>query len=64
MAIKKDIKAWAIKIKSRSFYQNVDGNPFIYTTKSAATNVAMRIQNFESIKTETVRVRVRIEEIA
>ena len=64
MAIKKDIKAWAIKLRGRSFHQNVDGNPFLYMTKSAATNVAMRIQNLESIKTETVRVRVRIEEIA
>lgn len=61
--MKKDVKAWAIKIKGRMFYQNVDGNPFLYMTKSAALNVALRIQHWESIKAEPIRVKVRIEEI-
>ena len=60
--MKKDTKAWAIKIRGRSFYQGADGNPFLYTTKSAALDVAMRIQHWESIKAEPTRVRVRIEE--
>ena len=61
--MKKDTKAWAIKLRGRSFYQNTDRQPFLYTTKSAALNVAMRIQHWESIKAEPTRVRVRIEEI-
>lgn len=61
--MKKDIKAWAIKLRKRNFYQNVDGNPFIYSTKSHASNVAMRIRVWEDINAEAVRVRVRIEEI-
>lgn len=63
MAMKKDMKTWAIKLKGRSFYRNEDGNPFLYTTKSTALNVAMRIQHWESIKAVPTRVRVRIEEI-
>ena len=30
--MKKDIKAWAIKLRGRSFYQGTDGNPFLYKT--------------------------------
>lgn len=59
--MKKDIKAWAIKIKNRMFYQDVDGNPFLYTTKVAAEQVALRIANWESIKAEPVRVKVRVQ---
>ena len=61
--MKKDIKAWAIKIRSRNFYQNVDGNPFIFSTRTNASAVAMRLQNVSDIKAEPVRVRVHIEEI-
>lgn len=60
--MKKDIRTWAIKIRNRSFYQNVDGTPFLYSTRSAAMNVAMRIQTWESIEAKPVRVKVRIEE--
>jgi len=63
MAMKKDIKAWAIKLRGRNFYQGTEGNPFLYKTKSAALNVAMRIQQWESIHADPIRVRVRIEEI-
>jgi hypothetical protein len=61
--VKKDIKAWAIKLRGRNFYQSTDGNPFLYRTRTAASSVAMRIRAYESILTETIRVRVRIEEI-
>jgi hypothetical protein len=60
--MKKDIKAWAIKIRGRSF-RSLNGTPFLYMTKSEALNVALRIQHWESIKAEPIRVRVRIEEI-
>jgi hypothetical protein len=61
--MKKEIKAWAIKLRKRNFYQNVDGTPFFYSTKSHASTVAMRIRSWEEINAEPVRVRVRIEEI-
>jgi hypothetical protein len=61
--MKKDIKAWAIKLRKRNFYQNVDGIPFFYSTKSNASTVAMRIRSWKDVHAEAVRVRVRIEEI-
>jgi hypothetical protein len=61
--MKKEIKAWAIKLRKRNFYQNIDGHPFLYSTKSNASTVAMRIRHWEEINAEPVRVRVRIEEI-
>ena len=61
--MKKDIKAWAIKIRGRNFYQGADGNPFLYKTRTAASSVAMRIENWEAVQAKPIRVRVRIEEI-
>jgi hypothetical protein len=61
--MRKEIKAWAIKLRKRNFYQNIDGNPFIYSTKSNALTVAMRIKSWEQISAEPIRVKVRIEEI-
>jgi hypothetical protein len=61
--MKKDIKAWAIKLRGRSFYQNVDGTPFLFSTRTNASAVAVRLQNFDDLKAEPVRVRVRIYEI-
>ena len=63
MAIKKDIKAWAIKLKGRSFYQNIDSVPFLFSTKTGALSVAMRISSMDSILAVPIRVKVRIEEI-
>lgn len=60
---KKDMKAWAIKLRGRSFYQNMDGMPFMYFTKSGASTIAMRVRNVNGTPAEPVRVRVRIEEI-
>jgi len=62
MAIKKDIKAWAIKLRGRSF-RSLNGTPFLYTTKTAASAVAMRVRERNGILAEPIRVRVRIEEI-
>jgi hypothetical protein len=61
--MKKDIMAWAIKLRGRSFYQGTDGNPFLYKTLPAASVVALRIEDWQSIKAQPIRVRVRIEEI-
>ena len=63
MAIKKDMKAWAIKIRGRSFYQNPDGYPYLYKTHSIALSEAIRIGILNGAPTKPVRVKVRIEEI-
>jgi hypothetical protein len=62
--MKKDIKAWAIKLRGRSFHQGSDGNPFLYATRANASIVARRIGHLQSIAAEVVRVKARIEEVA
>jgi hypothetical protein len=61
--MKKDIKAWAIKLRGRSFYQDAKGAPVLYKTLSDASSSALRIRTWQEIKAEPIRVRVRIEEI-
>jgi len=61
--MKKDIKAWAIKIAGRSFYNNNDGHPYLFRTRTIAPSASMRVGVLGDIKAEPVRVRVRIEEI-
>jgi hypothetical protein len=61
--MKKDLKAWAIKIKERSFYLDPDGTPYLRTTRVEVALRANYIRLYKNIKAEPVRVRVRIEEI-
>jgi hypothetical protein len=62
--MKKDIKAWAVQIRGRSFFLDLDGTPYMRTTRSDAEIRANYIRRlYEDIKAEPVRVRVRIEEI-
>jgi hypothetical protein len=60
--MKKDTKAWAIKLRGRNFRSH-NGVPFLYTTKAQASAVAMRVENTSSVIAQPIRVRVRIEEI-
>jgi hypothetical protein len=60
--MKKDIKAWAIKLRGRSF-RSLDGVPFLYVTKSEAAAIAMRVERASGTTAQPIRVRVRIEEI-
>jgi hypothetical protein len=62
MALKKDIKAWAIKLRGRSF-RSLNSLPFLYMTKLDASSVAMRVAKEHGITAEPIRVRVRVEEI-
>jgi hypothetical protein len=62
--MKKDIKAWAIKIRGRSFYLDPEGTPYMRTTRAAVEIRATYIRLYEDIKAEPIRVRVRIEEIS
>lgn len=61
--MKKDMKTWAIKLRGRSFYQPLDGVPFFFHTKNAASIVAERVGRIDNIKAEVIRVKVRIEEV-
>jgi hypothetical protein len=68
--MKKEIKAWAIKARGRSFYQDTYGIPFLYPTRRLAMEQADRIADRKnrnpmnrSPSTEVVRVKVRVEEI-
>jgi hypothetical protein len=61
--MKKDIKAWAIKIRERSFFLDPDGTPYMRKTRTEAGIRAECIRLYEDIKAEPIRVRVRIEEI-
>jgi hypothetical protein len=60
--VKKDTKAWAIKLRGRSF-RSLNGVPFLYMKKKDASIVAMRVRQTNGITAEPIRVRVRIEEI-
>ena len=61
--MKKDIKAWAIKIRGRSFFLDSDGTPYLRTTRPEVELRANYIRLYKDIKAEPARVRVRIEEI-
>ena len=60
--MKKDTKAWAIKLRGRNF-RSVSGVPILYMTKADASVVAMRVEKTSDVTAVPIRVRVRIEEI-
>jgi hypothetical protein len=66
--MKKEIKAWAIKSRGSSFYQDTYGIPYLYPTRRLAMEQADRIADWKnrnpmnrSRSTEVVRVKVRVE---
>jgi hypothetical protein len=68
--MKKDIKAWAIKLRGRSFYQDSYNIPYLYPTRVEAELETERIADLKnrnpantSPSTGIIRVKVRIEEI-
>jgi hypothetical protein len=68
--MKKEIKAWAIKTRGHSLYQDTYGIPFLYPTRRHAMEEAEKIADWKnrnpmnrSPSTEVVRVRLRMEEI-
>lgn len=63
MAIKKEMKAWAIKLRGRSFCQSIDGIPFFYMTKKDASTIAMLIVDVRGTPAEAVRVKIKVEEV-
>ena len=66
--MKKDLKAWAIKLRGRSLYQDSYNMPYLYPTRLDAVEEALKIADRKnrnpmntSPSTEIVRVRVRVE---
>jgi hypothetical protein len=69
--MRRDLKAWAIKLRGRSFYQDPYNIPFLYPTRVEAVLETERIADLKnrnpantSPSTKIIRVKVRIEEIA
>lgn len=60
MAVKKDIKAWAIRLRGRSFHQDRNGVPIFYATKSEASFIVLQMERSD-LKAAPVRVKVRVE---
>lgn len=68
--MKKEIKAWAIKLRGRSLYQDSYNIPYLYPTRIAAV---LETEKFADSKnrnpmnivpsTEIVRIRVSVEVI-
>lgn len=63
MAIKKDMKAWAVKLRGRNFWLDANGNPWCFSTKKWAELQAKAIEKDGQVTAQATRVRVRIEEI-
>jgi hypothetical protein len=61
--VKKDTKAWAIKLRGRSFYLSTTGSPWTFTTKKEAESFAQNVARHYGTTAQPIRVRVRIEEI-
>jgi hypothetical protein len=63
MAVKKEMKVWAIKLRGRSFYLSSTGAPWTFATRKEAYHFAQKVASYQNVTAEPVRVRVRIEEI-
>ena len=61
--MKKDSKAWAIKLRGRSFYLSSTGSPWTFATKKEAEHFAQNVARHYGTLAQPIRVRVRIEEI-
>ncbi len=63
MAIKKEMKAWAIKLRGRSFYQMSTGGTVTLGTKHEAEIYAGSVARSIGVKAEAVRVKIKVEEV-
>lgn len=61
--MKKDSKAWAIKLRGRSFYLSSTGAPWTFATRKEAEHFAQNVTRHHGTLAHPVRVRVRIEDI-
>ena len=63
MAIKKDMKSWAIKIRSRSFFLRSNGTPWTFANKQDADLFAQNYIDRYGVLAKVVRVRFLVEEV-
>lgn len=61
--MKKETKAWAIKLRGRSFYLSSTGAPWTFATKIEANHFAQNAARHYGTLAVPTRVKVRIEEI-
>ena len=61
--MKRDIKAWAVKLGGRSLMLDNDGIPVLWRIRAPAFEASTTVKHFRNIKAKPIRVRVRIEEI-
>lgn len=61
--MKKDTKAWAIKLRGRSFLPDPNGHVALYKTLIVTQAFAHTVCKLQGIQATPVRVKVRIEEI-
>ena len=63
MAIKKEIKAWAVKLRGRSFFLRTSGTPWTFESKKEADHFAQSYIENCGVFAKAVRVRVLVEEV-
>lgn len=63
--MKKDFKAWAVKLRGRSFALDHNGHPLMFKAEVSARQYAWSLSHESApnpIKAEHIRVKIRIEE--
>ena len=63
--MKKDFRAWAVKLRGRSFALDLRGHPLLFKSVTSAKQYAWSLSHKSSpnpVKAEAVRVKIRIEE--
>lgn len=63
MAIKKEMKSWAIKIRGRSFFLRTNGTPWTFGNKQDADHFAQNYVDRYGVPAKAVRVKVLVEEV-
>ena len=61
--MKRDIKAWAVKLGGRSLLLHADSTPMLWMVRAPAFEASTTVKLFRNTKAKPIRVRVRIEEI-
>ena len=60
--MKKVFKAWAVKLRGKSFAPDINGHPLLFKNKASADQYAWYWNTERKVKAECVRVNVRVEE--
>lgn len=60
--MKKELLTWAVKIRGRSFMLDMAGHPMLFPSRDAAERAGRAHSDVMGVKTEPVRVKVRVEE--